>query len=106
MDGVELNHAERGQLCAILAMPGWKVLQHKIMEPEVRKFELALINTDVADRKRVLANHVVAKTAAQVIYGIIQRINGELELYKHAPRAGDKPERAAENIVESSPEQQ
>lgn len=79
----QLDDAERAAAVSILDMPGWFAVR-KLMEIEIKRFDLALKNADPADREDVLAKHVIAKAASQFYVQIIDRLNTERELFLSA----------------------
>ena len=93
----KLDDRQRATMCAAVQQEAFDVMQH-VMEAEVRKFNIALVNTDVTDSKAVLANHAIAKAAAQFYIGFISRLREELQLQQYnAARLGtiDNPESSA-----------
>src|ERR1035437_4849777 len=75
----ELDDADRGILSSSVKQQGFDILQ-KIMEDQVRKFNLKLINTNPSDSAQVLANHYLAKAVAQFYTGLIERIETECHI--------------------------
>ena len=75
----QLDETDRGILSSSVKQQGFDVLQ-KIMEDQVRKFNLKLINTNPADSAMVLANHYLAKAVAQFYAGLIARIEAECQI--------------------------
>lgn len=74
-----LDDAERGILSSSVKQQGFDILQ-KLMEDQVRKFNLKLINTNPADSDMVLANHYLAKAVAQFYAGLMERIEQECQI--------------------------
>src|SRR5579872_1579906 len=87
---LKLEGRERAALAVMTAMEGFHALK-KLMESEVAKFAVKLINTKAEDEAAVLAAHKMCKAAAQFYQGIMDRVNAEVEAYTHTPRAGDPP---------------
>lgn len=75
----QLDDADRGILSASVKQQGFDILQ-KLMEDQVRRFNLKLINTNPADSNQVLANHYLAKAVAQFYAGLIERIEAECQI--------------------------
>lgn len=78
---VELSEQERGILTAVIKQDGFNILQ-RLMEDQVRKFNLKLINTPASDNEAVLANHSLAKAVAQFYVGFMRRIEQECEIQR------------------------
>jgi hypothetical protein len=74
-----LEPSERGILASSVKQQGFDLLQ-KLMEDQVRKFNLKLINTNPADSDMVLANHYLAKAVAQFYAGLMERIEQECQI--------------------------
>jgi hypothetical protein len=94
---MELESIERAHLAATVVQDGFKVI-HKIMLAEVEKFRLKLLNSDPVKRDEVLAAHTMAKAAAQVVAGIVNRINEEVMQYTNTPRVNDPPQDSSEGL--------
>jgi hypothetical protein len=84
---VDLSPNERAILSASVKQEGFDVIQ-RLMEDQVRKFNLRLINTDPSEREKVLANHRLAKAVAQFYVGLMDKISEicEIEAYNNRPR--------------------
>ena len=84
---IKLNDTQRSVLAAYVKQEGFDVVQ-KLMEDQVRKFNLKLINTDAADADSVLANHRLAKAVAQFYVGLMDRIEEECRIdhYNNGPK--------------------
>src|ERR1035437_10922540 len=76
---LQLDETDRGILSSSVKQQGFDILQ-KIMEDQVRKFNLKLINTNPAASAQVLANHYLAKAVAQFYAGLIERIESECQI--------------------------
>lgn len=85
---LELGRHERAALSDTCNTPGFKVIQ-KIFEDEVQKFFTVLMNLESGTDK-VLEGQRVAKTAAQLWQGGIDRINAEVNYLSEELR-GEKP---------------
>jgi hypothetical protein len=96
---LQLEHGERAVLAATAATPGF-VIMHRIFRSEVDKFLIALINADPANSKEVVSRQLLAKAAAQFYQAVTTRINEEVMLYTHAPRADDKPIDITEQVLD------
>ena len=84
----ELSGIERAHLSVLVTTDGFKIMQ-KLMEDEVKKFNLLLINASNTDD--IIAKHNLAKAAAQFYQGVIDRVNQEVLVYHKAPKSTDKP---------------
>lgn len=60
----------------------WFAIFQKLMEEEIRKMTVKLMNTDAADEKAIVANFRVVKGASQFYVGMIQRLEHELQIQK------------------------
>jgi hypothetical protein len=76
---LELTPAEQAILSSYVRSPGFDLLQ-KLMEDQVRKFNLKLINTNISDTKSIIANFSQAKTVAQFYMGLMERLESELQI--------------------------
>jgi hypothetical protein len=76
---LKLDDGDRAILSASVKQQGFDILQ-KLMEDQVRKFNLKLINTNPADSAMVLANHYLAKAVAQFYAGLMERIEIECQV--------------------------
>lgn len=85
---LELQRYERAALSDTCNTPGFKVIQ-KIFEDEVQKFFTVLMNLESGTDK-VLEGQRVARTAAQLWQGGIDRINAEVNYLGEELRA-EKP---------------
>lgn len=75
--GFKLDARQRSVLTAFVKQQGWDILQ-KIMESEVREFNVLLANTPVSEKEVVLARHCLAKAAAGFYIGVMGKIGEEL----------------------------
>jgi hypothetical protein len=82
---LELSDDDRAILSSSVKQQGFDILQ-KLMEDQVRKFNLKLINTNPADSAEVLANHYLAKAVAQFYAGLIERIEIECQIDAYSNR--------------------
>lgn len=76
---ITLTDADRATLGSVIRGPGFDVLQ-RLMEDQVRKFNLKLINTNPANKEDVIANHFLAKSVAQFYMGLMSRLDHELQI--------------------------
>jgi hypothetical protein len=76
---LELTEQQRAVLCSMIKQEPFDILQ-KLMEDQVRKFYLRLINTPVNKPEDVLAHHALAKGVAQFYAGMMDRIQSELQI--------------------------
>lgn len=95
----EITDIERAHLATLTTTDGFKVLQ-KILEAEVSRFNLALLNTRATNQAEVLSAHNLAQAAAQFYQGVVDRLNKEKLLYEHMPRKNDKPVDATEGLID------
>lgn len=89
----DLNEAERAALASYVQTPGFQAL-HKLMQIECAKFDLALKNTNPAEKEKVLAAHVMSKVASQFFAGLINRVNEEVTFFlkrNESPQVLDSP---------------
>lgn len=76
-----LNDSDRAQLMNTISSQGWKII-HQIMELEAEKFQVALLNVKPGNKEEREDKWFLAKAAAQVVAGILQRLQVEMELYR------------------------
>lgn len=76
---ITLTDTERSILASHVKQQGFDILQ-KLMEDQVRKFNLKLINTPVSKPEEVIANHALAKGVTQFYAGLVDRLNHELDI--------------------------
>jgi hypothetical protein len=95
----ELDMLDGARLSALVVTDEFKVLQ-RIFESELQKFNTQLLNANPANKEEVLANHALAKAAAQFYQGVVNRINSEVEAYRYSPKLSDKPEDVTENVID------
>lgn len=95
----QLERVEQAALASVVPTDGFRVI-HRIMKSEVDKFVVRMINTDPANEKTVIAAHLLSKAAAQFYQGVINRINEEITIYHHAPKASDKPVDITEGLID------
>jgi hypothetical protein len=86
---LELERHQRAELSDTCNTPGFRWIQ-KIFEAEIQKFFIALLNMP-SGGKEVVEGQRVAKTAAQLYEGAIQRINAEVAYLGEEIRAS-KPQ--------------
>jgi hypothetical protein len=77
-----LDSRQRQVLSAFIQQEGWDIMQ-KLMESEVREFNVAVANTPVSKPDDVLAKHKVAVAASQFYQGLINRVREELGLHNY-----------------------
>lgn len=82
---ISLTPEQQAALSANVRTLGFDVVQ-LLMEDQVRRFNLKLINTNPADREEVLANHYLAKAVAQFYTGLMERIESvcQIEAYNNS----------------------
>jgi hypothetical protein len=93
----ELDDQARAHLAVLVGMDGFKILQH-LMEDEVKKFNLKLINASKPEE--VIHAHNLAKAASQFYQGVINRLNNEIDFYQHAPKVTDKPVDSTSQVLD------
>lgn len=76
---ISLTPEEALILSATVKTQAFDILQ-KLMEDQVRKFNLKLINTPGTDQKAILANFAVAKAVTQFYAGLMSRLEEELNI--------------------------
>lgn len=79
---VVLTDHQRAVLAGTVKQEMFDVLQ-TVMEDQLKKFNIRLLNTDPGDQGRVLVNHLMAKAAAQFYKGMMERIESECQVWKH-----------------------
>lgn len=97
-DNVRLNDVERSQLHVIIRTEGFKILK-RIMEDEVEKFKVRLLNASGTKPEEVLEAHNRAKAAAQFCVGVFNTINAEMEYLSKSPKASDEPEDVTQELL-------
>jgi len=55
-------------------------LYQMLMEEEIRLLNVKLLNTEAHKTDEVIANHAIAKAAAQFYVGVMQRLEEELQI--------------------------
>lgn len=86
MEGLHISFELTPQQRAILSsavQQEWFDIMQKLMEEELRKLNVRLINTPGEDEKSIIANHRLAKGAAMFYVGFFQRLSEELQLHKY-----------------------
>lgn len=99
---VEFEHSERGEIAQTVASPGYRHIT-RIMRSEVDKFLLALLNVPEDDERAIIAKHRLSKAAAQVVQGITNRVNAEVQEFTAAVRAIGPPIDVTEGLVDLGP---
>lgn len=84
----ELDGIERAHLASWITEASFQIAK-KLMEDEVKKFNLSLINA--SDPNDIVQKHNLAKAAAQFYQGFINRLNQEVLMYRSAPKPSDPP---------------
>ena len=69
-----LSPNENAILCAAVKQEWFDILQ-RLMEQEIRLLNIKLVNTPTSNSAEILANHAVAKGAAQFYVGFMQRLS-------------------------------
>jgi hypothetical protein len=75
-----LDDRQRQILVAEMQQEGFEILQ-RLMVAEIKAFNYALSNTPVSKPQDVLANHAIAKAAAQFYIGFMERLREQLNLH-------------------------
>ena len=92
----ELTGIERAHLATWTTEESFLIVQ-RLMEDEIKKFNLNLINS--SKQEDIIANHHLAKAAAAFYQGLINRINQEIFVYRNTPKKGDKPVDVTETVL-------
>lgn len=87
---IELTERERAVLASAVKQEWFDILQ-RIMEDQVRRFNLKLINTNPADKENVIANHYLAKSVAMFYVGLMDKISQECEVQTYNNAATNEP---------------
>lgn len=77
----QLDDAERADLISLIDQNGFFVLR-KLMEIEIKRFDLALKNAEKPEE--VIVKHSLAKAASQFYTQLIDRLNQERESFLNA----------------------
>jgi hypothetical protein len=76
---IQLTDQQRGILRSIVKSEGFDILQ-KIMEDQVKFYNVQLINTDPKDGNAVVVNHHLANAVGGFYVSFMKRIMEECEL--------------------------
>lgn len=95
---MQLSHSDRSHLHVLVTSEGWRILQ-RIMEVQVEKFKVDLINVKAGDTAALIEQHAITKSAAQFVVGLVNRLNDELALY-HSEMSSKKPVDITENLID------
>jgi hypothetical protein len=79
---IKLDARQRQVLSAYVAQEGWDITQ-LLMIQVIKDFNDALMNAPVNEPQTVLAKHCIAKAAAQIYAGLMQKISDELSLERY-----------------------
>lgn len=82
---LELTPRQHATLASYVKTEGFDILQ-LLMEDQVRKFNLKLINTPVEKREDVIANHALAKGVTQWYAGLMKKLGQTLAIEAYASR--------------------
>jgi hypothetical protein len=93
----ELTGIERAHLAQWLTEDSFKIVQ-KLMEDQIKKFNLDLVNASKTED--IIVKHNLAKSAAQFYQMLIERISQEVLIYTQAPKSTDKPKDVTESILD------
>jgi hypothetical protein len=96
---LELEHGERAQVFETVRTPGFQII-NAILRNEVDKIILAMVNTPVEDDSAVLAKHKLAKAAAVMYAGMIERVNEEVAGYVGAIKPSGAPVDPTEGLLD------
>lgn len=86
---LNLEKHQRAEISDTVKTPGFRWIQ-AIFEDEIQKFFIALLNLPSGGESVIEAQRV-AKTAAQVYEGAMQRVNSEIA-YLHEQLRAEKPQ--------------
>lgn len=78
----EINNQERAVLISFCKQEGWDLMQ-KIMESEIRRYNVALINTPEENEAEVLAKHKLTKGLASWYTAVMTRIAREAQIQNY-----------------------
>jgi predicted phosphoribosyltransferase len=98
-DLIEITQADRARLYLMSTSEEFHVFLRKIVEPELEKFHIALLNTDASDPNKIVAAFNLEKAAAMAWKGIENRLNIEVELYRNGSVI-QEPEDSTEGIID------
>lgn len=92
-----LTDREHAVLASFVKQEGWDIIQ-KVMEDQVRQFNLKLINTGVDNPTEVLARHALAKGVTQFYAGLMNRLIHDLnvEMFNNRKSNIDDPQQATQ----------
>lgn len=95
----QLDDRQRQILVAETQQEGFDILQ-RLMVAEIKAFNYALANTPVSKPAEVLANHALAKAAAQFYQGFMERLQDQLNLHTQlATRLGTPENPEPSNVM-------
>jgi hypothetical protein len=86
IQGLDMTFELSEKDCALLASAvkqEWFDLLQKLMETEVKRLNVKLLNTDGGNPSEILAAHAVAKGAGMFYVGFIKRLRELLEIEKY-----------------------
>jgi hypothetical protein len=86
-----LTERENAVLCAAVKQEWFDIVQ-RLMEQEIRLLNIKLINTSTGNPTEILANHAVAKGAAQFYAGFMQRLIELLQIEQYNAAGIGSPE--------------
>jgi hypothetical protein len=92
----QLDQTEKAALFSLLHSPSWPVLLD-VLERACIEQETRLINCDVADTKRIIAEHRMAKAYWQIFVAMQKTVNRAAE--EHAGIAPERPQTEVEEIL-------
>lgn len=78
----ELSEKDIAVLATAVKQEWFDILQ-RLMENEVKRLNVKLINTGGSNPNEILANHAIAKGAAQFYAGFIKKLREVLEIDKY-----------------------
>lgn len=93
--GLDMTFELSEKDCALLASAvkqEWFDLLQKLMENEVKRLNITLLNTPTSNPQEILANHAVAKGAGMFYAGLIQRLVEILQVQQYNALGIGSPE--------------
>lgn len=96
----KLDDRQRRILIGSLGQEHWKIVQ-TLMEEELKKFNVRLMNTPMTSPEDVIANHAAAKICTQFYVGFMQRLSEEVKVqYEKESELGTKQNPEQPNVAQ------
>ena len=93
-----LSEKEQGVLASIARSEAFDILQ-RLLEDQVRRFNTALMNTNVADTSSILGNFYRAKGVTQFYVGFVTRLREILQIEQFNNSGIGTPDNPENNIA-------